>query len=180
MSTSTTLYRFRIQVSDIDRGFYDALDFRIAMHPSETHPFLLSRVLAYALNAAEGLKFSPGGLSDPDSPCLEIPGQHGGYKLWIEIGNPSTRKLHKASKAAQTVKVYTYKDPNLLLREMKAAEVHKAEAIEVFALGSNLLDALAETLERDNDWHLTHSEGSLILNIGDHTVEGSLVRHTLT
>ncbi|MGZ3712301.1 MAG: YaeQ family protein, partial [Bdellovibrionota bacterium] len=36
MSVGTSLYRFQINLSDIDRGHYDQLDFRMAMHPSET------------------------------------------------------------------------------------------------------------------------------------------------
>ena len=180
MANPSTLFRFRIQVSDVDRGFYDALDFRIAQHPSESTPFLLTRIIAYAMNFAEGLEFSPTGLADPDVPALQIKGVHGGTQLWIEIGNPSSRKLHKASKAADIVRVYNYKDANALIREMAGAGVHKAEKIEIYSLSPKFLELAAETLERDNEWNLTHSDGSLILNIGAKTVEGELSRHSIS
>ena len=70
MSTTTTLFRFRIDLSDVERGIYEALDFRVAMHPSESMPYLLTRTLAYCLNIQEGLEFSPSGLHDPDTPTL--------------------------------------------------------------------------------------------------------------
>jgi uncharacterized protein YaeQ len=69
MALASTLYRFRIDLSDVDRGVYETLDFRIAQHPSETTTYLLTRVLAYALNTQPGLEFSSGGLSDPDAPA---------------------------------------------------------------------------------------------------------------
>src|SRR5258707_1232333 len=97
MAQLATLYRFRIELSDVDRGVYQPLDFRVAMHPSESPLFLVTRILAFALNTQEGLEFTPTGLSDPDEPCLRIANPRGGLSLWIEIGNPSARKLHKAA-----------------------------------------------------------------------------------
>lgn len=85
------LYRFQIELSDIDRGVYETLDFRAALHPSEAAPYLLSRVLAYVLTYQEGLEFSPGGLADPEAPALRLLGNHNAIDLWIEIGNPSAR-----------------------------------------------------------------------------------------
>ncbi len=105
----TVLYRFQIELSDIDRSVYESLDFRIAQHPSETAPFLLTRVLAFALCYEQNLEFSPAGLGDPDVPALSSKGLNGVTNLWIEIGNASARKLHKASKSAKEVKVFTYK-----------------------------------------------------------------------
>ena len=179
MANPSTLYRFRLQISDIDRNFYDALDFRIAMHPSENQPFLLTRILAYALNYQEGLEFSPEGLADPESPCLQLRGQHGGYQLWIEVGNPNAKKAHKASKGSSLLKIYTYKDPQNLLRELNSNTVHRASEIEIYSFTSAFLDKLGATLERDNSWNLTHSEGSLVVNIGDSTIEGEVTRHRL-
>jgi len=171
-----TLYRFRIDLSDVDRGVYEALDFRAALHPSESLPYLVTRVLAYALNFQEGLAFSPGGLSDPDAPCLKIDNPNGGVKLWIEIGNPSARKLHKASKAADEVKVYTYKDPALLLQEIQSESVHNAQDLGVFSFDPRFLERLAESLEKDNAWSLMVTEGSLVLSLSKDRVEQSEVR----
>ncbi len=105
------LYHFQLDLSDVDRGIYESLDFRTVQHPSETGIYLLSRVLAYALSYQEGLEFSPSGLGDPDAPVLRAMGAMGATEIWLEIGNPSARKLHKASKAAKNVIVYTYKNP---------------------------------------------------------------------
>ena len=86
MAHPSTLHRFRLDLSDVDRGVYEKLDIRVARHPSESEPFLLSRVLAYALNYEADLSFSKEGLGTPDEPCLSISDPGGGFRLWIEIG----------------------------------------------------------------------------------------------
>lgn len=179
MAGSPMLFRFQIEVSDIDGGLYEPADFRVAQHPSEAAPYLLTRVIAFALNVQEGLEFAPGGLSDSDTPCLRVPGPQGGVSVWIEVGNPSARKLHKASKAAKSVKVYTYKNAELLAEEIRGGDVHRANEIEIYALDSNFLQRLAGHLDRDNRWSLLHQQGNLVIDVGGTTETGELRRVTL-
>lgn len=167
MALPSTLFRFRIDLSDVDRGVYEYLDFRIAQHPSETSVYLVTRILAYALNFEEELKFSPGGLSEPDEPALLISEGGNSIKLWIEIGNPSSKKLHRAAKTAKTVRVYTYKDAELLITDLIANEVYHADRIEIFSFPKKFLDRLAETLVRDNKWNILLSDSSLTVSVGD-------------
>jgi uncharacterized protein YaeQ len=176
---SQLLIRFRIELSDIDRGVYENLDLRVAMHPSETHPYLLTRVLAFALNAEEGLEFAPGGLSDTDDPAIRKLTLHGSLELAIEIGSPSAKRLHRTAKAAEHTKVFTYKDASLLLKEMAAAGIHRLNEIEFYSFDSKFLDRLAQVLEKDNRWTLIHQDGHLSIlsdgNTGD-AIEGDVRR----
>ena len=171
MGHPSTLYRFRVDLSDVDRGVYGELDFRVALHPSETPIYLLTRVFAYLHNAdpeqASLVEFTPGGLSDPDAPCLRSLDGLGGIRLWVEVGNPSARKLHKAAKASERVKVYTYKDPSALQREVESAHVHAADEIELYALSGRFLEGLAARLERDNRWSVLFNDGSLNVTVGE-------------
>jgi uncharacterized protein YaeQ len=169
---SVTVYRFRLELSDVDRGVYESLDFRTALHPSETPIYLVTRVLAYALNAQEGLAFSPSGLSDPDAPAMRVDdAQGGGTRLWVEIGNPSARKLHKAAKAADQVKVYTYKQPELLLKDIAAGEVHRASELGIVSFDPRFLERLAASLQKDNSWGVMMSDGVLLVTRPDGTSE---------
>ncbi len=179
MALSSTLYRFRIDLSDVERGVYEALDFRTAQHPSETSDYLLTRVLAYALNTQEGLDFAPGGLSDPDQPALLVSEGPNSFPLWIEIGNPSAKKLHRAAKTARQVRVYTYKDPDVLLADIAANKVYNAERIEIFSFPPKFLGRLAETLVRDNSWNVIFSDGSLTVTTGEFSETVELGRHTV-
>lgn len=167
MAQPSVLLRFRIDLSDVDRSVYESLDFRIAQHPSETNDFLLTRVFAYALNYESDLKFSSGGLSDTDEPAIALSNPNGGMKLVIEVGSPSARRLHKDMKASKEVKVYTYKDPRALVKEVNSNEIHRKEDLKLFAFDPRALERLAARLGRDNRWSLLHSDGTLTISIGD-------------
>lgn len=166
MALTSTLYRFKIDASLVDRGVYETLDIRAARHPSETEEFLLTRVIAFALNMEDGLEFSKG-LCDPDEPAIKRVSPGGETLAWIEIGNPAAARLHKASKACRRVAVYTYKDPQNILRECEGQRVHRAADIEIFAIDPKFLKAVAATLDRVNTWSLLANDGELTLTIGD-------------
>ena len=114
---TATVYSFDVELSDVDRGVYESLALRVARHPSETEEYLLTRVLAYCLEYREGSR-SRAGLADPDEPALAVRDLTGALLTWIEIGAPDAARLHKASKAAPRVVVYTHKDPAALVRQL--------------------------------------------------------------
>ena len=164
MAQTSTLFRFQIELSDIDRGRYETLDFRTAMHPSETAAYLLTRVIAYAKNCDEGLEFSPQGLGDPDVPALRRISLSGNFDLWIDIGNPSAKRMNKALKTAKAVKVYTYKDPQVLVNELKSEGVHKVEELEIFSIRADFLEKLSQFLQRDNKWSFVFQDELLTVH----------------
>jgi uncharacterized protein YaeQ len=174
---STTLYRFNIDLSDVDQGVYKTLDLRLAMHPSESNAYLMTRLIAFALNEREYLEFAPEGLGDPDAPGIKAATPNGEILLWIEIGNPGARKLHKAAKAAKKVKVYTYKDPEVLLKEIRDNKVYHAESIEIFSLSPKFLESLASRLERKNSWGIIYHEKTLNVSIGEFSELTDLLEH---
>ena len=169
MAQTSTLFRFQIELSDIDRGRYETLDFRTAMHPSETGAYLLTRVIAYALNCDEGLEFSPQGLGDPDVPALRLMSSNGNFELWIDIGNPSAKRMNKASKTAKVVKVYTYKDPKVLLHELNTEGVHKSSALQIFSIRPDFLEKLSLSLKRDNKWSFVVQDHNLTVHFLNQT-----------
>lgn len=173
------LYRFTIELSNIDRGIYETLDFRVSQHPSEIPSYLLTRVLAYALSYQEGLTFSAGGLSDPEAPALQLLGRHNTIDLWIEIGNPSSRKLHKAAKAARQVVVYTYKNAEVLINDIRANDVHKAQELQIFSFDEKFIAALEKHLEKSNRWSLLVQQGQISLSIKDEMIVTECKQHRI-
>ncbi|MBY0516793.1 MAG: YaeQ family protein [Bacteriovoracaceae bacterium] len=179
MALTVTLYRFQIELSDINRGVYETIDFRVAQHPSESTTYMLTRLIAYVLNFQEGLAFSPTGLHDPDAAAISIDSPHGGHELLIEIGNPSARKLHKATKVSRAVKVYTYKNPESLISEILTEKVHRAQEIEVFSLKPSFLTELEEVIKRDNRWAILFDDGTISVQVGERSIAGELQTHVV-
>lgn len=175
MALGATIHTFDVDLADTDRGVYQALNLRVAQHPSETPDYLLTRVLAYCLEFAEGIAFSKG-LSDPDDPAISVRDLTGALQAWVDIGLPEPERLHRASKAAPRVAVYTHKDPAQWVTRLSAAKVHRAEKLEVFALDRAWLAQLVSRLERRMQFSLARSEGDIYLSIGDHTFQTVLAR----
>ncbi len=174
MAHPSTLYRFRIDLTDLDRNVYTHLDFRIALHPSESHAFLITRVLAFALNTQDDLQFSKEGLGTPDEPCISLLDPGGGYRLWIEVGNPSAKKTHKATKSSTEVKIYTYKNPAPFIQELHAAKIYQPDRIQLFYFSEDFLNALSEKLVKDNSWNLIHQDAMLTIQAGDESIFGEV------
>ncbi len=179
MALGATVYNFTVTLNDADRGVYESLDFRVARHPSETAEYLLTRALAWCLEYTEGLEFSKGGLSDPDAPALVVRDLTGALQSWIEVGAPEPARLHKASKAARRVVVYTHREVGPLLAKLAAEPPHRAAEIEIHAVDRALLAALAARLERRMAFDLSVSEGHLYLTLAELTLDGPVVRHRI-
>jgi uncharacterized protein YaeQ len=178
VSRGSLLYSFDVELADVDRGVYEALALRLACHASETAEHLLTRVLAYCLEATEGLAMGPG-LAEPDQPALAVRDLTGALRAWIDVGSPDAARLHRAAKAAPRVAVYTHKDPELLLRQLEGERIHRAEAIVVHGLDRALLAALAARLQRRMAFALAVNEQQLYVTIGGETLAGEVRRHTL-
>ena len=179
MALGATIYSFAITLNDADRGVYQSLELRVARHPSETVEFLLTRVLAYALEYTEGLEFSKGGISDTEQPALAVRDLTGALQAWIEVGTPDAARLHRAAKAARRVVVYAHRDVDALLARLDGAAIHRAGEIEVRSIGGTLVAALAARLERRMSFDLSVSEDNLYLTLAAATLEGVLSRRRI-
>lgn len=179
LALTATLYNFDVQLADVDRNVYDTLALRVACHPSETPEYLVTRVLAYCLEHTEGLAFSAGGLASPDEPALAVRDLTGALRAWIEVGTPDAARLHRAAKAAPRVAVYTHKDPRLLVRALSGERIHRADALELYAVDRDLVGALAERLARRNALGVMVTDRHLYVTLGEETLDGAVERLTL-
>jgi uncharacterized protein YaeQ len=176
MALTSTVYNFEIDLADADRGVYETLALRVARHPSESDEFLAARVLAYCLEYEEGIEFSCGGLSDPDDPPIGIRDLTGVLRAWIDIGTPAADRLHRASKATPRVAVYVHKESTQWLAGLKAAAIHRAEDLEVYAIERSLIASLVVKLDRRMSFALAVSEREIFISLEDVTLSGRLDR----
>ena len=175
MALGATIYTFDVDLADADRAVFESLALRVARHPSETEEYLVARVLAYALEFTEGIEFSRG-LADPDEPAILVRDLTGAVRSWIDIGTPDAARLHRASKAAPRVVVYTHKDPARLVASLTGERIHRVEALELYAVDRSLVTRLATRLERRMTWSLSVSERKLYLSTGGETLTGPVSR----
>ena len=175
MALGATIYNFDIELADSDRHVYESLTLRVARHPSESEEYLIARLLAYLLEFTEGIEFSRG-VSDPDEPAIAVRDLTGALRSWIDIGTPDAARLHRASKAASRVAVYTHKEPTQFLKQLAGEKIHNAETLELYALDRALVAALVARLERRVAFSLSISDRELYLSIGADNLTGTVVR----
>jgi uncharacterized protein YaeQ len=169
MALGATIYVFNIALADSDRGVYQALELRVARHPSESEPHLLARVMAYCFEYAEGIAFS-NGLAEPDEPTIAIRDLTGLMRVWIDVGLPEAARLHRASKAAARVVVYAHKDPAPWVARLANERIHRSESLELYVLDRDWLAQLAAELARRMEFSLTISEQHVYLSLGAETL----------
>jgi uncharacterized protein YaeQ len=173
MALSSTMYVFTIRLADADRNVYESLTLRVAQHPSEAPEYLVTRVLAYCLEYAEGISFSKG-LSDPEDPAIGVRDLTGVLQSWIDIGSPDASRLHKAGKAARRVAVYAHRDVTAWLARLAGERIHRAAALEIYLMDRDLVAALVARLERRMDLDLSISEKTLYVTIDAETLTGTI------
>jgi uncharacterized protein YaeQ len=174
VALTATLYSFDIELAHVDRGVYETLSFRVAQHPSEAPDFLLARVLAYCVEYTDGIRFSAQGLSGPDEPAVSVRDAAGSLLVWIDVGLPDATRLHKAAKAAPRVVVYTHKDPDRLVRLLEGERIHRAAAIELYAIDRALIAAWAPLLTRRMALSMMVTDGHVYLTVGETTLSGAI------
>jgi uncharacterized protein YaeQ len=179
MALPSTIYSFDVDLADADRGVYETLPLRLALHPSESVERLLTRLLAYCLEYEEGIAFSKGGVSDGDEPAIAVKDPAGRFRAWIEVGVPEANRLHRAAKQSERVAVYTLKQPANPLRQLAGQTIHRAAFIPFYTIDPALIAALSESLDRRMKLSLSISGRQLYLTAGGRSLDGAVVEQRL-
>lgn len=146
MAVKATIFKAELQISDMDRHYYQAHSLTLAQHPSETEERLMVRLLAFALHASDSLVFGKG-ISSDEEPDLWQKDLTGSIDLWIEIGQPDEQRIRKACGRAAQVRVYTFSGRGAAIWwEKNAAALERCRnlsVIDIAAPGSQAMAALA-------------------------------------
>ena len=175
MALTATIYNFDFDLSDNDRGVYETVSIRAAQHPSESYEYLIGRVLAYLLEFRDGIDFSRG-VSEPEEPMISVRDLTGKIVTWIDIGTPDSARLHKASKAAERVAVYCHKEYAQWLKGLASASIHRADALEIYAIDRTLIAELVSRLDRRMAFGASITDRELYVSIGDVNLTGRVQR----
>ncbi|PSJ18617.1 YaeQ family protein [Nitrosomonas supralitoralis] len=158
MALKPTIYKFKIALTDLNRNHYDTLNLTIAQHPSETLERMMVRMLAFCINAQESLSLTKG-LSTAEEPDLWAHTPDGRIALWIDVGEPAPDRIKKATRLAQTVKVYSFNSKSNVWWIQEQAKFNSLTAA-IFQFQWDNIQALAKLTQRTMDISVTISEES--------------------
>lgn len=172
MALPSTIYRASIQLSDLDRQVYEQLQTTIARHPSETEERLVVRLLAYLLCYQEGLVFTKG-VGSGDEPDLWVIGPDGRPTLWVEVGLPDPERLVKACRHVGRTVLFCFGRNQAQWLAQHQAKLAGCRNLSIISLNAQFLEQLTNGLERNINWEVTVTEGSMYLTKGGQTVESA-------
>lgn len=148
MASNATIFKAALQISDMDRQYYQDHTLTLARHPSETDERMMMRLLAFVLHAHEALAFGRG-LSTEDEPDLWQKDLTGSIDLWIEVGQREEKSLRQACGKAKQVYLYTYggrgADQWWEKNQANLARLHNLTVINLPLDGSRALAQLAQS-----------------------------------
>lgn len=178
MALTSTMYNITVELADIDREVYESLELRMAMHPSESAAYMVTRLLAYCLNYIEGIEFTTG-LASGDDPAIVVRDLTGRIVSWIEVGMPDADRLHRASKLTGKVALYTHREMRTVIGQLQGRRIHRVSEIPIYSFGRGFIDELATRLERRMKMSLSVTERHLYVDVDGYAMTTVMEEHRL-
>ncbi|GAA4898743.1 YaeQ family protein [Ferrimonas pelagia] len=171
MALKATVFKARIQLSDMDRHVYTEKNMTIARHPSETDMRMMLRVLAWGLYADDRLEFTRG-LCEDDEPELWQKSFSDEIELWIDLGMPDETRLKKACGRAKQVVVLAYGDRSVpIWWEKNQGKFSRFDNLSVVFVGEEGAEALAAMAARTMDLSINISDGEVAISSNEGYVQ---------
>jgi uncharacterized protein YaeQ len=160
MALNATIFKAELQVSNLDRHYYETHALTLARHPSETDERMMVRLLAFALHADAALAFG-NGLSSADEPALWRKDLTGVILQWIDVGLPEVKQVRRAAGRAAEVAIYAYGRGADRWWAQSGAELEAIDALTVFKLPTATTQALAGLAQKNMRLQCLVQEGDV-------------------
>ncbi|MDQ7002763.1 MAG: YaeQ family protein [Ghiorsea sp.] len=170
MAIKSTIYKVDIQVSNMDTYYFEEHSLTLAKHPSEHESRMMTRLLAFALNAHEQMAFSKGLCAD-DEPDLWQKSLSDEVEVWIDLGQPDEKRIRKACGRAKQVIIYTYNYRSALTWwEQTKNKLSRFNNLSVFVLNDEVVAAMGDMAKRNMQLQYTIQDGETLLSDGEHSL----------
>ncbi|GLX80032.1 hypothetical protein tinsulaeT_33720 [Thalassotalea insulae] len=178
MALKSIIYKATIHLSDMDRGYYDTLNLTLAQHPSETDLRLMTRLMAFVLNASDSLTFGKG-VSDEDEAVLWQINYSEEVELWIELGQPDEKRIKKACNKAQKVILYGYQSAFDVWWQQNQNKLNQYPNLQIERFDYDALAEFAEMLTRTMEIQVSIQDRQLWLTVGEQSlsIERECLQH---
>jgi len=170
MAIASTILKAKISIVDLDNHVYlNDIPLTVAQHPSETNNRVMLRLLAWMLNvdADARLAFTKG-LSQDDEPDLWLKSDVNEIEHWIDLGQPSDKRLKKASNQSKKATIYAYGDRSAQLWFKRCK--YSSDNLSIQFINDETAEQLTKLLNRNMELQLMIQDGEIQVMSGDATV----------
>ncbi|GMR06038.1 MAG: YaeQ family protein [Gammaproteobacteria bacterium] len=170
MALKATIYKTELQIADMDRNHFHNYSLTVARHPSETDIRMMVRLLAFALNASNELKFTKG-ISTDDEPDIWKKNLTDDIMLWVDLGQPGEKRLRKACGRAEEVIVYTYqqRSAELWWNQFEDSS-QRFDNLKIFSIQEDTCKSLTQFITRNMQLQCSIQDGECWITDGKSTV----------
>lgn len=168
MALTATILKAKVSIVDLDNHVYlNDIPLTVAQHPSETENRVMLRLLAWMLNVDEQARLTfTKGLCEDEEPDMWLKSDFNAIEHWIDLGQPSDKRLKKASNQSDKVTIYTYGDRSapLWFKKLK----YSAENLTVKFINDATAEQIEKLYNRNMDLQLMVQDGEIqVLAEGD-------------
>lgn len=171
MALGASIYKATLDISDIDRGYYEKRTLTVARHPSETEARMMLRILTYALYAGEKVQFGRGLSAEGEAALWEID-EAGDIGRWIELGVPDVKTVRRAAGRSADVVVMAYDEARITpWWASHKGDLSKIDKLSVRWISDESLQRLESLAARNMHLAATIQDGMVWLSDGAHHLE---------
>ena len=163
MALKSTINKATIHLSDMDRHYYDTINLTLAQHPSETDIRLMTRVIAFILNAQPDLSFGKGVSDESEAVIWQIDYSEQ-VGLWVELGQPDEKRIKKACNKAEKVHLYCYTSSNDVWFNQNKNKLAQYNNLTIYKFDYTVMQTLATWLSRTMEFQCSIQDGQLWLS----------------
>ncbi|NPD16068.1 YaeQ family protein [Xinfangfangia sp. D13-10-4-6] len=165
MAQNATIYKVELSVANMDRHYYETHRLTVAKHPSETDERLMLRLLAFALNAEEGLEMTRG-ISTEDEPDIWQKSLSGELELWVCLGLPSEKVIRQSCSKSKKVTVYAYggRQADIWWDKIKGSSA-RFDNLQVVSLTPDDTAGLAKQANRSMKLQVNVQDGEVMVSV---------------
>jgi len=170
MAIKSTIFKADIQITDLDRHYYQDHALTIARHPSENDERMMLRLLAFTLHASDTMGFCKG-LSTEDEPDLWQKSLSGEIEVWIDLGQPDEKRIRKACGRAGEVFIYTYNYRSALVWWQQIRNrLSRFDNLSVIVIPDKALHTMGTLSRRSMQLQYMIQDGEILLSNSEQSV----------
>lgn len=161
MAVNSTINKVSVNITDMDRHYYQSHELTVAQHPSENDFRFMIRLIAFMLNASEQLSFTKGMNSDDEAELWQK-SLTDEIELWIDFGQLDEKRIRKACGRAKRVIIYTYHEGKAKVWwQQNKEKLQRFNNLSVIHINADSVDAMKK---RSMQLQCTIQDGELYLS----------------
>lgn len=165
-----TIYKADLQISDMNRHYYEQHSLTLAQHLDESDTFLMTRIIAFALYADESLTYTKG-FYELSEPTLWKKNYSDDIELWIDLGCPDEKRIKKASSASEKVVIFSCTDKTEQWWSQIENRLSRHCNVEVVSLPVEKIEEVTAHLSRTMQIQVTIEGTHFWLTINEQMIE---------